>query len=100
MQIAKGHENVFIDCGFPPAEAENLRLLADRMIALRSHIQDNKLSRPKAAALMGVTKAQIADLMQIRMENFSADTLLDMLTTAGLRVELRIKPPRKRRTAA
>ena len=100
MRITKGQDNVFIDCGFPPAEAENLRLRADMMIALRSHIKDAGLTKPKAAALMGVTQAQIADLMKVRMESFSADTLIEMLASAGLRLELTIKRPKKSRKAA
>jgi len=44
MRVTKGNENVFGDLGFPPAETENLRLRAKRMIALTGYI----LIRPYA----------------------------------------------------
>jgi hypothetical protein len=34
MRATKGNENVFVDCEFPPAEAENLRIRAKMMMAL------------------------------------------------------------------
>src|SRR5664279_2059012 len=38
MRATKGNENVFVDCGFPPAEAENLRIRAKLMMALSRHL--------------------------------------------------------------
>jgi len=46
MRAAKGSENVFVDCGFPPASAEKPRLRAKIMMSLtviqESHIQERK----------------------------------------------------------
>lgn len=100
MRITKSNDNIFIDCGFAPAAAENLRVRADMMIALQNHIVESGLTKRKAASIMSVTPAQITDLLKGHIESFSAGMLFDMLTAAGLRVELRIKPPRKSRKAA
>ena len=52
MRATKGSENVFIDCGFPPAEAENLRIRAKMMMALTGYIQERKITQPRAARIM------------------------------------------------
>ena len=54
MRVTKGSGNVFVDCGFPPAEAENLRIRAKLMMALTVHIQERKLTQSRAAKLMAI----------------------------------------------
>src|SRR5687767_7903901 len=43
--------NVFLDLGFPPAEAEYLLLRSKLMLMLTRVIRDRKLTQAKAAAL-------------------------------------------------
>ena len=73
-----------------PAQAENLKLRSSLMLALKDHIAKEGLSQSKAAKLFGVTQPRISDLMRGRIDLFAIDTLVNMLTTAGLRVELHI----------
>jgi predicted XRE-type DNA-binding protein len=56
MRATKGSENVFVDCGFPPAEAENLRIRAKMMMALTSYIQERKITQSCAARIIGVSQ--------------------------------------------
>lgn len=100
MKVTKGNENVFVDCGFSGGEAENLRIRADMVIALKKHIQANKLSQAQAAALMGVSQPRISDLVRGRIDLFSIDALVKMLNSAGLRVEVRVKPIKHVKSAA
>jgi predicted XRE-type DNA-binding protein len=96
MRVTKGNDNVFVDCGFPPAEAENLRIRSEMMIALSSYIEDRKLSQAGAARVMGVSQPRISHLMRGKIASFTLDTLVDMLTSAGLKVDLNIKPARSK----
>jgi predicted XRE-type DNA-binding protein len=96
MRATKGNENVFVDCGFPPAEAENLRIRAKMMVALTGFIQDRKISQTTAARFMGVSQPRISDLMRGKIGLFTIDTLVNMLTSAGLKVDMDIKPGRQR----
>jgi predicted XRE-type DNA-binding protein len=73
-----------------PAQAENMKLRSALMLALKDHIAEEDLSQSKAAKLFGVTQPRISDLMRGRIDLFAIDTLVNMLTTAGLRVELHI----------
>jgi predicted XRE-type DNA-binding protein len=66
MRATRGSENVLVDCGFPPAEAENLRMRAQMMIALTGYLVRGKIGQ------------------------FTIDTLVNMVTAAGLKVDLDI----------
>ncbi len=96
MRVTKGHENVFVDCGFPPAEAENLRLRAKLMISLTGYIQSKKITQAHAAKIMGVSQPRISDLMRGKIGLFTIDTLVNMSTSAGLKVNLDITAGRSR----
>src|SRR5579863_1955469 len=90
MRAAKGSENVFLDCGFPPAEAENLRIRAKMMMALSDYIQERKITQSRAARVMGVSQPRISDLMRGKIGSFTIDTLVNMVTAAGLKVDVDI----------
>jgi predicted XRE-type DNA-binding protein len=85
--------NVFTDLGFPEPEAENLRIRADLMIDLSKLIERRGLSQGEAAKLLGVTQPRISDLVRGKIELFSIDTLVNMLSKGGasVRVEVRQK---------
>jgi predicted XRE-type DNA-binding protein len=91
MKITKSSGNVFTDLGFSPAEARNLSLRSELMLALRTFIQKEKLTQAKAAKRLKVTQPRISDLNRGKIGRFSIDTLVNMLTDAGLEVDLRVK---------
>ena len=97
MRATKGSENVFIDCGFPPAEAENLRIRAKMMMALTGYIQERKkITQSRAAIVMGVSQPRISDLVRGKIGLFTIDTLVNMVTAAGLKVDVAITAGRPR----
>lgn len=73
-----------------PAQAENMKLRSSLMIALQDHIAQAGMSQSQAAKAFGVTQPRISDLMRGKIDLFAIDSLVNMLTTAGLRVELRV----------
>jgi predicted XRE-type DNA-binding protein len=73
-----------------PAEAENMKLRSVLMIELKEHIEREGLSQSQAAKLFGVTQPRISDLMRGKIDLFGLDTLVNMLATAGMRVEMHI----------
>ena len=74
-----------------PEEAENMKLRANLMMALKQRISDNKLTQSQAAELFGVTQPRISDLMRGKINLFALDTLVNMTAAAGLHVELRLR---------
>jgi predicted XRE-type DNA-binding protein len=73
-----------------PAGAENMKLRSVLMMALEQHIKVQGWTQAEAAQLLGVTQPRVSDLMRGKIDLFGIDTLVNMLTAAGLRVEMRV----------
>lgn len=73
-----------------PAQARNLRIRSNFMIALKAYIAKAGLSQSQAASLLGVSQPRISDLVRGKIELFSLDTLVNMADAAGLQIELRV----------
>jgi predicted XRE-type DNA-binding protein len=94
ITITKRSGNVFSDLGFSPAESRNLRLRSQMMTALRKFIEKEGLTQADAAKRLKVSQPRISDLIRGKISRFSLDTLVNMLTDAGLEVDFRIKARR------
>jgi predicted XRE-type DNA-binding protein len=83
-------DNVWDAIERTPAIAENMKLRSTLMLALKDYITRESLTQSQAAKLFGVTQPRISDLIRGRIDLFAIDTLVNMLATAGLRVELHL----------
>lgn len=84
--------NVFADLGFPPEEAENLKVRSSLMIEIIRTIRERGLKQKKAAELFGVSQPRISDLTRGKIDEFSIDSLINMLAHAGMTVDVSIRP--------
>lgn len=73
-----------------PAEAMHMRIRSQLMMALQDHIERSGLSQVQAAKILGVTQPRVSDLMRGKIDLFAIDSLIAMLSAAGLQVELRV----------
>ena len=73
-----------------PAAAENMKLRSALMMALEQHIKAQGWTQAEAARQLGVTQPRVSDLMRGKIDLFGIDTLVNLLTAAGLRVELHV----------
>jgi predicted XRE-type DNA-binding protein len=73
------------------AEAENMKLRAALMIALKTHIARQGWTQREAARRFGVTQPRVSNLLRGRIDLFGLDTLVNMATAAGLHVEMRVR---------
>lgn len=73
-----------------PEEAENMKLRSVLMTALKNHITRSEMSQAHAAKLFGVTQPRISDLMRGKINLFGLDALVNMVTAAGLHIEMRV----------
>lgn len=85
------NHNVFREVGFSEAEATNLRIRADMMNVLISHIEKEGWTQAQAARHLHVTQPRISNLMRGKIQLFSIDTLVNLLAAAGLQVGFRIR---------
>lgn len=94
--ITKSSGDVFTDLGFSPTESRNLRIRSELMTALRKFIEKEGLTQAEAAKRLKVSQPRISDLTRGKISRFSLDTLVNMLSDAGLDVDFRIKPSPRR----
>jgi predicted XRE-type DNA-binding protein len=88
IKAPRSSGDVFRDVGFAPQEAENLRIRSELMIQVRKLIQRRRLTQAAAAKLFGVTQPRVSDLVRGRIDLFSIDMLVKMLSEAGVKVRL------------
>ena len=74
-----------------PAEAANMKLRSVLMRALERHIKAQNWTQTEAAVRLGVTQPRVSDLMRGKIDLFAIDTLVNMATAAGLRVEMNVE---------
>ena len=90
-KIENGSGNVFADVGFPPDHAHNLLLRAEMMIRVERFVKQGRMTQQAAARVLGVTQPRLNQLLKRKIDLFSLDALVNMLSKAGMRVELRVK---------
>ena len=89
---AKRYKNVWDAIEATPAEAANMRLRSALMAELVAHIERSGLTQKEVASLLGVTQPRISDLTRGKIDLFSIDTLVNMLSAAGLRLDVHVVP--------
>ena len=74
-----------------PVERERLKMLSRLMMFLTNHIETQGWTQVQAAEHLGVTQPRISDLMRGKINVFSVDSVLAMLSKAGLQLEVKLK---------
>ncbi len=74
-----------------PAEAANMKLRSELMIALKQRIARLELSQAEAAKQLGVTQPRVSDLMRGKINLFGLDALVNMAAAVGLHVDLQVR---------
>ena len=92
LKIIKGSANVFEDLGFDVQESQNLLLRSQTMIALVQWFNASGMTQASAAKTLGITQPRFNQLLKGKIEIFSLDALVNMATSAGMRVGLSIRP--------
>jgi len=80
--------DIFQDIGFSPGESEKLNIKSRLMSDIESYIKDNGLTQEQAAKIMGVGRPRISDVVRGKIDKFTIDALIDMLTRAGHHVNI------------
>lgn len=91
MLIERGGGNVFADLGFDPASAANLRLRSELMMRVERYVRESGATQTEAARVLGITQPRLNALLKGRIDLFSLDALVNMLTRAGIGVELKLR---------
>ena len=99
VRVTPSTGNVFRDLGFSKEESEHLLVRADLLIHVQKAIASRGLKQAEAAKALRVTQPRVSDLLRGRIDLFSTDSLIDMLSRLGVGVRLVVKPGRPRKVA-
>lgn len=88
--IHRSSGNVFADLGFAAEEAENLRVRAELMIALKSYIKVQGWTQQEAAGHLGVAQPRISEIFQGKIGLFTVDKLINLLAHVGRQVSVTV----------
>jgi predicted XRE-type DNA-binding protein len=80
--------NIFADLGFEAGEAENLKMRSTLMAYIKRTIRERDLKQTEAAKVFGTTQPRISEIMNGRIDEFTIDSLVNMLSHAGVQMEL------------
>lgn len=72
-------------------EAANMKFRSSVMSGIQTYLKSRQLTQVEAAKACGITQPRLNDLMQGKIAKFSADALVNIAATAGLRIEITIK---------
>lgn len=88
--IDRGSGNVFADLGIPNPD---LALAKAKLVQrLRDLVAERKLTQAKAAALLGLDQPKVSMLLRGRVEGYTIDRLIRLLSALGQRVEIIVRP--------
>ncbi len=83
-------KNVFKQMGFSDAESSNLKARSRLMILLEQEIQKLGLTQAQVAQLLKVKPPRVSEIMNGRIDKFSADLLITFLARLGKTVEFKL----------
>lgn len=91
VRFVEGSENVFLDLGFPEAEAINLLVRSKLMMSIEKTIKARGWTQAEAAKTLGVGQPRVSDLLNGKIERFTVDMLMKWLYKLGKQVTVSVK---------
>lgn len=98
--VTRPGANLFLELGFPPAEAKRLQAASQKQITdtrllkqqlmeeLSSWISEHHLKQAEAADILMVSRPRVSDVVNRKTAKFTIDTLVEMLSRIGKPVKL------------
>jgi predicted XRE-type DNA-binding protein len=103
LQISVEGGNLFADLGFGPEKAAELHACSNRIISeklaiknrlmgeLAAWIAQKNLKQAEAAAILGVTRPRVSDVINGKSIKFTIDALVDMLARTGKHISFSVR---------
>ncbi|QSI32178.1 XRE family transcriptional regulator [Variovorax sp. RKNM96] len=100
QHVTKPGANIFLELGFPAAEAKRLQAASQKQIndtrllkqqlmeELSNWIEAHHLKQAEAAEILMVSRPRVSDVVNRKTSKFTIDTLVEMLSRIGKPVKL------------
>jgi|SRR6185503_20011752 predicted XRE-type DNA-binding protein len=95
--IVRGSGNVFADLGFADADERQTKLRL--AYELNEVLAERSLTQQQAARLLGLSQPKISALGHYKLEGFSVERLMMLLTALDRDIDIVIRKKRKSRTS-
>ena len=92
--ITRGTTNVFADLGY--ADAAERQTKTRLALAANELLKGRKRKQREIAALLGVPQPKVSALKNYRLDQFSIERLMEVLTALNQDVEIMIRPRAKK----
>ena len=93
-KVEVGSGNIFADLGL--ADANELLLKSQIVVALRRLIDARKLTQTAAAKRIGISQPDLSNVLRGRFRGYSTERLMRMLTAFDQDVEITVRPRRRK----
>ena len=93
IEVSSG--NVFADLGLP--DAAELHTKVQLATKLQKALVTRGWTQAKAAEVLGISQPKVSALLKYRLEGFSVERLMILLTALGHDIDIVVKPPRRSR---
>ena len=87
--ITHGTNNVFADLGLP--DADDRKTKTQLAISINAILMGRKLKQVAAGEVLGLPQPKVSALKHYRLDGFSVERLMEMLTALDRSVEIRIR---------
>ena len=95
--IVRGSANVFADLGFADADERQTKLRL--AYELNELLVERDLTQQQAGRLLGLSQPKVSALGQYKLDGFSVERLMTLLTALDRDIEIVIRKKRKSRAA-
>jgi predicted XRE-type DNA-binding protein len=82
-KITESCGDIFKDFGFSTDQSEKMNITSYLMSEIEAFIKAENLTQDQASKIMGVSRPRISDVTRGRIDKFTIDALVGMLTKAG-----------------
>lgn len=89
VEVARSSGNVFADLGFPDAEERQTKLRL--AFLLNEALKERRLTQTAAAATLKVGQPKVSALANYKLDGFSVERLMSLLTALDRDVEILVK---------
>jgi len=96
--VTIGSGNVFLDVGFSPREAAELKVKAQLALRIHDRIRQLGLTQVKAAEQLGVSQPDVSKLMNGRHTRYSVEKLMALLNALEVDIDIVVRPKHHGRT--
>jgi predicted XRE-type DNA-binding protein len=91
MEVIQAYSDVWKGVADTPAEAANLRLRSQLMMALTEYVERQTITQEEAGKRFGVPRSRVSELVNGKISKFSIDRLVNMASRVNLETQIVVK---------